>query len=300
MTNALPNERAAGTIYDLGYQHYEGKRLGRANAVRTLIGFSFRSAFGLGRGEKAKAIPSIMLLLVFFPAVIQIAIAAASGRQDVINFAQHLQFVALFLSVFAAAQAPELVVTDRQHGVLALYLSRSLRPTDYALSKLVAFIAAFLVMTLGPELVLFLGKVLSSASPWSALQTDWKLLGPIIGGTGLASCYLASIGLALASYTSRRALASASVLGFFLLMSASSGIAMHIATGDARRYAVLLNPFAVMTGFANWLFDVQAQKGRRGLVVRANLPGEWYLYVIAGTCVIGVAALLWRYRRSDV
>lgn len=300
MTDALPNERAAGTIYDLGYQRYEGKRLGRANAIKTLIGFSFKSAFGIGRGGKAKTIPSIMLVLAFLPAVILIAIAAASGKQDAINFAMQLQSVVQILSLFAAAQAPELLVTDRQHGVLALYLSRSLRSTDYALSKLLAFVAAILVLTLGPELLMFLGKVLLSPSPWTAFQADWRLLGPIIGGTALASCYLASIGLALASYASRRALASASVLAFFLLTAASSGIAMHIATGDARRYAVLLNPFTVMIGFANWLFDVQAQGRRRSLVAQANLPGQWYLYVILGTCIVAIAALLWRYRRADV
>ncbi|MDQ6925357.1 MAG: hypothetical protein M3154_03880, partial [Candidatus Eremiobacteraeota bacterium] len=73
-----------------------------------------------------------------------------------------------------------------------------------------------------------------------------------------------------------------------------------IATGDARRYAVLLNPFLVVTGFSNWLFDVQAEMGRRrSQVTQAALPGQWYLYVLLGTCVLAIAALLWRYRRAD-
>ncbi len=297
---AAPEARAAGTIYDLGYQRYEGPRLGRANAVRTLIAFSFRSAFGLGRGEKAKIIPALVLALVFIPAFLQVAIAAASGNTGIINYAQHLQFVALFLSLFAAAQSPELVVMDRQHGVLALYLSRSLRSTDYALAKLVAFVGAFLVMTLGPELMLFAGKVMMSASPWPAFVAEWPKLGPIVGGTLMTSVYLASIALALAAYTSRRAFASAGVIAFFLLMSAVGGIARAIATGDGKRYAVLLNPFVVVIGFVNWLFDVQAQIGRRrSLVVQAALPGQWYFYVLAATAVIAVAALLWRYRRAD-
>ena len=56
----MSESQNAGAIYDLGYQHYTGERRGRGYAFRTLLGFSFRSAFGLGRGEKAKSLPALV------------------------------------------------------------------------------------------------------------------------------------------------------------------------------------------------------------------------------------------------
>ena len=49
--------RAAGTIYDLGYQHYDGARYGRWHVIRTLTAFSFSAAFGSGRGSRARDHP---------------------------------------------------------------------------------------------------------------------------------------------------------------------------------------------------------------------------------------------------
>ena len=43
MAHAL--DAAAGTIYDIGYRNYEGARLGRGYAFRTLYVHSLRTAF---------------------------------------------------------------------------------------------------------------------------------------------------------------------------------------------------------------------------------------------------------------
>ncbi len=308
---AIPkSERAAGTIYDLGYQHYDGPRLGRWPVIRTLAAFSFRTAFGTGRGNKAQIIPYLVLLLVYLPAVIMVGIASALGRPEAINYAQYLPAVTFLLALFTAAQSAEVIVTDRQYGVLALYLSRALGTTDYIAAKLIAFTGALLVLTLGPQLVLFSGKVLIATSPWDAWKSNYKDLLPIFGGTILAACYMSFIGLALASFAARRAYAAASVIAFFVLMPAVANIARVIITDpDKQRYTVLGNPFIVITGFANWLFDVQAnarvpnQLGARGAartLARAALPGQYYLYVMIGTCVIALTLLILRYRRTEV
>ncbi|HLQ49004.1 MAG TPA: ABC transporter permease, partial [Candidatus Dormibacteraeota bacterium] len=42
-----------GSIYDIGYRRYEGPRLGRAHAIRSLFFHSLRSTFGIGRGGRA-------------------------------------------------------------------------------------------------------------------------------------------------------------------------------------------------------------------------------------------------------
>jgi ABC-2 type transport system permease protein len=292
-----PTTRAAGTIYDLGYQRYAGTRLGRGNALRTLIAYSVRSAFGLGRGSRAKTVPLLVLGFVYVPAVVSIGAASMMGMPQMVNYAGHLQFTAFLLALFAASQAPELIVTDRQQGVLSLYLSRALRSTDYAAAKLIAFVLAMLILTAGPQVFMFFGKVLLSPSPWPALQDEWRKILPILGGTILTSIFFASIGLALSSFATRRAYANAAVIAFFILTPPAAEIFRSLATGDLRRYAVLLNPIYLVTGFTNWLFDIEAR--RRSVLGRADLPEQVYLWVILGVTALMIGLLMYRYRRNE-
>ncbi len=293
----MAEPRVAGAIYDLGYQQYRGARLGRANAFKSLLIFSLRTAFGLGRGGRSKIVPVIVLAAVVFPAIAVIFAAATTGMTQVISYAFQLQFTSFLLALFAAAQAPELVVTDRQHGVLSLYLSRPLSGTDYALAKLCALAGAMLILTLFPQLILFAGKVGVSATPWAAFKAEYTKLMPIVGGMAIISCFMAVIGLSLASLASRRAYATASVIAFFLLMPAASSLIRSSSTGNLKRYSILANPVLVITGFSNWLFDIEAK--RRTAVARADLPGPTYLYVIIAVCVAGIVMLWYRYRRSE-
>ena len=303
--------RAAGTIYDLGYQHYEGPRYGRWHVIRTLTAFSFNAAFGSGRGPKARIVPLIVTVLLFLPAIVQIGMASAFGQPQLISYAQYLPAVVFFLALFTAAQAPEVIVADRQYGVLSLYLSRSLSVYDYIAAKLLAFTGALFVLTFGPQLVLFTGKILISVAPWTTLTNTYKDLWPIAGGTFIAACYMAFIGLALAAFSARRAYASAAVMAFFVLMPALRGILMVIIQNpDNRRYAILTNPFLVITGFANWLWDIQASAqvaprrfgtpASARALVQAGLPNVDYLYVVLGTCLLALILLVLRYRRTEV
>jgi ABC-2 type transport system permease protein len=311
MAETTTNGRAAGTIYDLGYQHYTGPRYGRWHVVRTLAGFSFLSAFGRGRGTKAQALPLIVTLFVFLPAVIQVGMASALGSTDIISYPTYLPAVTFFLALFAAAQAPEVIVADRQYGVLSLYLSRSLSTTDYVLAKLIAFTGAMFVLVFTPHMVLFVGKIIVSKDPWTMWTSTYRDLWPIFGGTFVAACYMAFIGLALAAFSARRAYATASVIAFFVFMPAISGIVRAIIQNpDDRRYAVLGNPFLVISGFANWLWDIQAnartapnQFGGRGFarsLQQAALPNQYYLYVVLGTCAVAIILLFLRFRRTEV
>jgi len=293
----MAETQPAGAIYDLGYQRYTGERLGRGYVFRTLLRFSFRSAFGLGRGEKAKTLPVLVVAVVYLPAMIQIGVASASGMTNFIHYANHLEFTAFLLALFAAAQAPELIVTDRQQGILSLYLSRPLRATDYALAKLAALTSAMLVLTLGPQLMLFLGRIFISDKPWPTFVAEWPKLVPIVGGTVMVSLFFAAIGLALSSLASRRGYASAAVISFFLLTAAMSVMIRAVAFGSLKRYAVLANPSSLVVGFTNWLFEIEAL--RRSAVGRADLPVTLYLYVMLGVTALAIALLLARYRRGE-
>ena len=57
-----------GTIYDLGYRHYEGPRLGRRGAIGAIVGAGLRAVFGLGRSGRSKILPWGALVLGLLPA----------------------------------------------------------------------------------------------------------------------------------------------------------------------------------------------------------------------------------------
>lgn len=289
--------RAAGAIYDLGYQHYDGPRLGRGNAIWTLFAHSFRTAYGMGRGERAKVVPFAIAGFCFLPAVVRVGLAMATGQSMLINFAEHLEFSAFFLALFTASQAPELIVTDRQYGTLPLYLSRPLHATDYMLAKFAALTAAMLVITLGPQLLMFTGKLLIEENFFTAFRSEWRTLLPIVGGSLGASAIFASLGLALGSLASRRDHGNAMVIGFFLLSTVVVQIFHQVTSGELKRHLVLLHPVWVMNGFVTWLFDLEARN--RSVVGRADLPGVYYLYVILGGCAIAMTILFLRYRNRD-
>jgi len=289
--------RAAGAIYDLGYQSYAGARYGRFYAIRTLIHYSFATAFGIGRADKAKSMPTLIVALVYLPALVQVGVASIAGPQALIHYSVFLEYSVALIALFAASQSPELIVADKQQGVLSLYLSRPFKATDYAIAKLVALVLAMLVITLGPQLVLFVGRIFVSASPLAAFKTEWTKLFPILGGTLMASIFIAAIGMLLASFASRRGYATASVIAFFLLAPALVEMFRSVTTGAIKRYAILAHPVYLITGFANWLFDIEAL--RRSAIGRADLPGQYYLFVMLGVSIACTAALLRRYRRLD-
>jgi ABC-2 type transport system permease protein len=287
----------SSAIYDLGYQRYAGARRGRAHAIRTLWLFSARAAFGMGRGEQARRVPILVSVIVFLPALVQAGIASATGMISVISYANYLEFTGFAIALFVAAQAPELIVTDRQSGTLALYLSRPIRATDYALAKLAALATATTALTLGPQVVLFLARVFLPASPWEALKQEWTKLLPIVGGALLVSLFFAAVALALSAFAARRAFGTAAVIAFFLLMPAFATLAQVVTVGAVRRWSVMLNPVTVVSGYSKWLFEIEAS--RRSAVGRAELPGQAYFWVIVAACAVSALVLLWRYRRNE-
>lgn len=291
----MAEPRAAGTIYDLGYQRYTGVRYGRGHSVWRLIAFSFRQAWGLGRGGRARQAPIIIAIIAFIPAVVQIGIASMTGQATFINYASYLNFTSFLIALFTAAQAPELIIPDRQHGVLPLYVSRPILGIDYALAKLAALVLAMFALTVLPQLFLFVGKVFISATPWPAFKDEWRKLLPIIGGTLGTSLLMATLGLAIASFAARKAFGNAAVIAYFLAMPAAVTIIHSIATGDTKKYSVLFHPVWLINGFASWLFDVEAR--RRSVIARTDLPGTAYLYTLLAFSLVAGGVLVWRYRR---
>jgi ABC-2 type transport system permease protein len=260
--SATPPITRAGSIYDLGYRRYEGPRLGRAHAIRSLIVHSFRTTYGLGRSGRAKAAPVIFGAMAILPAVIIVGgltIAARFGfdRQlddaELIGFNNYYSAVTAIIVLFCAAQAPELFGRDQRHGVLALYFARALRRSDYALGRLLGFILAILVLLLLPMVILFLGRVLLSTDVAGGFWRNLPNIPPVVAqGIVIAALY-GGLSMAISAYSSRRAYATAGIIALFILPGLVSGIIIGIGSSTVGTWLVLISPNTVIDG-TNALF----------------------------------------------
>ena len=250
--------QAAGVIHDLGYRRYDGPRLGRAQIVRALTWHSFRSAFGIGRGVKAKIIPILACVAICLPAAVN-AFAVARGNARLFGYDVYApQLRVVVLTIFIAAQAPELVSRDLRSHVLPLYFSRPLRRGDYPLAKYIALTAACLLLIEVPLLILYLGTIASAKSGGTDVLTETRALIPGLGVGLMWAVLMAAIGLVLASLTGRRAYATGIVaiacfltwVVSMLLIQAEGGMD---STSTGARIAGLFSPFNLLDGVRIWL-----------------------------------------------
>lgn len=255
-----------GVIHDLGYRHYAGPRLGRLAIGQALYWHSLRSAFGLGRGAKAKIVPVLTLSLMCLPAIVNaIAVARTPGHTRLVDYDTYVfRLRALVTIIFVAAQAPELVSRDLRSNVLPLYVSRPMRRLDYPLAKYAAFLAACLVLLELPLLLLYLGTIVSAGGA-SDVWAETKALFPGLLVGAMWAIVLAAIGLALASLTGRRAYATGAIAIYFFLTWTLASILTGISGGGngpaaplGARLAGLLSPFTVFEGVRQWLGGTSA------------------------------------------
>ncbi|MGH3158877.1 MAG: ABC transporter permease subunit [Streptosporangiaceae bacterium] len=304
----MPEVQAAGVIHDLGYRGYDGPRLGRAQIVKALTWHSFRSAFGIGRGPKAKVVPLIAFVAMCLPAVVN-AVAVAKGGAPVVGYGTYeFALRVVVMTIFVAVQAPELVSRDLRSRVMPLYFSRPMRRGDYPLAKYAAFTAACLAMIEIPLLLLFLGNIVSSAGG-SQIWTQARELGGGLAVGLLWAVLLAAIGLAIASLSGRRAYATGAVAIFFFLTWTLAMIISQItgrtagafipgqAVPVSERLAGLVSPFSVVDGIRQWL---GGHAPAPGPIPSPGSYGIAYGVVFLVLLAASFAILAARYRRTDL
>jgi len=293
---------ATGSIYDLGYQRYDGRRLGRPFAIRALYIHSLKGTFGIGRGGRAKIVPFGLLALAVVPAIVAIGFqallgrAGAAGRQieAPIRFDTYYPYVQTLVMLFVAAQAPELLGRDQRYHVLSLYFSRALRRSDYAIAKAAALVSAILLVVLVPQAIIFVGLTLAGRDVVDALGENLRSSPAILVEGTLVAVLLGAIGLAIAAHTPRRAYASATIIGAFIVPPIVAAIIGQAARGDLGRYVVLLSPGDVLEGLNAWVF---ARLPTNQTVARADLPGPLLLAVAIVATALLFGAVLRRYWR---
>ncbi len=292
---------SAGVIHNIGYRSYQGQRLGRAEIVRALCWYSLRSAFGFGRGAKAKIVPVLTFVVMCAPAVISAVVIAESGdphrpiSYDTYTSALRI----LVLIVFLAAQAPDLVSRDLRSHTLPLYFARPIKRIDYPVAKLAAFILALLAMIEIPLLILYLGTV-SQLHSGSQIWHETKALIPgLLVGASWA-VLLAGLGLLFASFSGRRAYATGAVAIFFFMTLTLARVLIQIGQQSAgsqelAKLAGLISPFTVLDGVRQWLGGTSP-----GIVPRPGSDGVLYGLVFVIFLGVGVYGLIARYRNVGV
>jgi len=292
------SEPSASSIYDLGYRHYDGDRTGRAGTFLTLYTHSLRTAFGLGRRWTSKFFPVLLSILAFVPALIQLGVGAiTSGANVDIELYKHedyFAYIQIVLILFCATVAPELVGRDQRNRSISLYFSRAVSRSDYVLAKLAALTSAMLVLTLGPQAVLFVGNGMADDDLQGYLRDNWDIVLPILVGSIVISATIASVGAVIAAYLPRRAYATAAVVGAFVLTTAAAHILMETADPSYARFAVLLSPIA-WDGMILWLFSVDPKAG--STLADAHLDGSIYFVACLVTIAVAFALTLRRFRR---
>ena len=311
--------QAAGELFDLGYQHYDGPREGRMRARKAVFFDGFKNTLGLGRGAGAKILPMLLFAAAMAPAIVIALIASLTGGLlDVPGHAEYYQVVSIVLLIFSAIIAPELLCPDRRNGVISLYLVRPLSITDYVAARWLAFFTITLLLVYSGQMVLLAGLVLSAADPLEYLRDNWLDIPRILGAGLLLAAFITTLPLAVAAFTDRRAIASAFVIGLFVISAAAGGILTGCdehqhdgqggqgaqdercepLTGDAAKWFGLVDVSRVPTNINDMIFGVENEGQRSQLTAELprTVPIGWYV-IFTG----GLAFTLWfRYQRLTV
>jgi ABC-2 type transport system permease protein len=278
-----------GVIHDIGYQRYDGPRLGRRYVFESLFAHGFRTAFGLGRGAKSKIFPWFVTGVVVIVAVVLMAIRTQTGTNPV-TYNQFPHVLALLIVLFCAIVAPELVSRDLHSNVLPLYFSRPLRTADYALAKLAALIAAITVIFAAGELIMFLGAAFT-LKDFGLIWDDFvDMLGGILY-SAVHAIIFGSVAILVASLMKRRAVAAGAVVAVFILTAPVVGVLSVLPSEAANQIAGIFSPATLVAGLGDWLFR------ERSGAVDIGPYGPLYLAVAVLLVAACVTLLLARYRK---
>jgi ABC-2 type transport system permease protein len=226
------NGRGDAQIVERGFQRYEGRRSGVAGAIRSVSWESIRATLGLGRPARTKIFPVIAVVIAYLPAVVFVGIAVLIPGdilepEEVADYPGYYGFIILAIVLFSALVAPEVLVSDRRNGMLAMYLSTPLDRGTYLTAKAIAVISTLGLVTLGPPVLLLIGYTVEGAGPDGI--DGWLLTLFRISLSGVAiSAALAAVSMAASSLTDRRAFAA---IGIVLLVLASPILAAALVDG---------------------------------------------------------------------
>ncbi|CAL9468703.1 ABC transporter permease [Streptomyces sp. enrichment culture] len=286
-------------IHNIGYRKYDGPRLGRAYARRSLYVQSLRGAYGLGRSAKSKVLPMILLGVMCAPALIVVAVAVVTKSKTLmLDYTGYAIFMQLVIYLYVASQAPQSVSRDLRFRSVPLYFSRPIERSDYVLAKYGAMASALFILTALPLLILYVGSLLAKMD--FADQTKGFAQGLV--SVALLSLLFSGIALLLAALTPRRGFGVAAVIGALFVTYGAvltlQGIAWATDNLSAVTWLGLFSPTTlidgVQTAFLGATTSFPGEAGPDGAT------GAVYLLVVLALIAGSYAALMRRYRKAGL
>ena len=289
----------AGAVYDRGYRPYDGPQGGRGAARLALFRASVRRAIGLRRSWRQKFLPLGLLAVVTVPAAVNVGIGFVTRNSPLEGF-EFFTFrdyvgVSSSLLLFVAVCAPDVLCPDRRQRVLPLIFARPLTGADYVGAKLAAIAGLVFAFSFLPQVLLFVGQMLVSDSSLRYVESHLAILWQVPVSVAALALYYATLGLALASLTSRRVVAGATILGLTLVSSSVS--ATLTEAGGLGGRAALLDLLTLPLHVRDLVFlgHVDAESPLSGVAAGGALGLAAYLVVVGA----GLAVLFWRYRWAE-
>ncbi|MGQ4421200.1 ABC transporter permease [Streptomyces violaceoruber] len=293
-TATVPGDQTR--IHNIGYRSYDGPRLGRAYARRSLYSQSLRGSYGLGRSAKSKVLPMLLFVVMCLPAGIMVAVAVATKANDLpVDYTRYAIVLQAVISLYVAAQAPQSVSRDLRFKTVPLYFSRPIETSDYVRAKYASLASALFILTAAPLLVLYVGALLAKLD--FADQTKGFAQGLV--SVALLSLLFAGLGLVVASVTPRRGFGIAAVIAVLTItygaVSTLQAIADVQGSSGAVAWIGLFSPITLIDGVQSaFLGATSASPGGVGL---SNGEGAVYVLVTLGLIAGAYGLLMRRYKK---
>ena len=293
-------EARGGAVYDRGYRPYDGPRGGRGAATFALYKASIRRALGIRRSWRQKVAPFVLLGVVTIPAIVNVGIGYVTRNESVLSRFQIITYrdyvgVSSALLLFVALVAPDVVCPDRRQHVLPLMFARPMTGVDYVAAKVGAITSILFAFSFLPQVVLFVGNMFVSDSAYDYVTGHLDIVWKVPLAVAFLALYYAVIGVAIASLTSRRIVAGASVIGLFLITSISSGVIVgNNFKFDGGSAAAVINVLALPLYLRDLVFlgHVDPASPLNGVANGGVLAVATYAAVL----LVGVGVLIRRYR----
>jgi ABC-2 type transport system permease protein len=283
-------------IHNIGYRNYNGPRLGRAYARRSLYSQSLRGSYGLGRSVKSKVLPMLLFVVMCVPAAIMVAVAVATKAKDLpVDYTRYAIIMQAVIGLYVASQAPQSVSRDLRFKTVPLYFSRPIETADYVRAKFAALASAMLILTGAPLIVLYVGALLAKLD--FADQTKGFAQGLV--SVTLLSLLFAGIGLVIAAITPRRGFGIAAIIAVLTISSGAVSTLQAIADAQNATSAIpwigLFSPVTLIDGLQSAFLG--ASSAFPGGVGPSHAEGVVYVLAVLGLIAATYGLLIRRYRK---
>ncbi|MFI6467408.1 ABC transporter permease [Streptomyces sp. NPDC050528] len=283
-------------IHNIGYRHYDGPRLGRAYARRSLYSQSLRGSYGLGRSVKSKVLPMLLFVVMCLPAAIMVAVAVATKAHDLpVSYTRYAIIMQAVIGLYVASQAPQSVSRDLRFKTVPLYFSRPIETADYVRAKFAALASAMLILTGAPLIVLYVGALLAKLD--FADQTKGFAQGLV--SVTLLSLLFSGIGLVIAAITPRRGFGIAAIIAVLTISSGAVSTLQAIADAQNSTSAIpwigLFSPVTLIGGLQSAFLG--ASSAFPGGVGPSHAQGVVYVLAVLGLIAATYGLLIRRYRK---